>query len=170
MKTRLLLSLVLAFCANSMMLCAATTASLPELTVEDETEDNVSLNDIRFANFSDEDWLDNDYIRALRLYLDEVAAGKTINEELTPYLDIIKGKFVILNIEPAIMGGTFMYIAFIDHPQDMFVAWVYSIVDPDTNAIGPYENHFVTHEEKPIELTKEQILQIMEEHPELKLW
>ena len=170
MKTRLLSLLVLAFCANSMMLCAATTASLPELTVEDETEDNVSLNDIRFANFSDEDWLDNDYIRALRMYLDDAVTGEIEDEELTPYLDIIKEKFVILNIEPAIMGGTFMYIAFIDHPQDMFVAWVYSDVDTETKTIGPYHTNMVSHHEEPLDLTKEQIMQIVEEHPELKLW
>ena len=29
-----------------------------------------SLNDILFANFKDKDWLDNDYIRTLRKYID----------------------------------------------------------------------------------------------------
>lgn len=170
MKTRQLLLLFLAFCASFMMLNASVPASLPDIDDEVETENFESLNDIRFANFSDEDWLDNDYIRSLRLYLDEVVAGEVEDENLSSYLHIIKGKFVILNIEPALMGGTFINIAFVDHPQDVFTAWVYSDVDRETKNIGPYETRMVRHEEEPQDLTKEQIMQIVEEHPELKLW
>lgn len=170
MKTRLLLSLVFAFCTSFMMLHAGVPVSPSVLDNDDDTETSVSLNDIRFANFSDADWLDNDYIRSLRLYLDEVATKKAVNENLEPYLDVIKGKFVILNIEPALMGGAFIYIAFVDHPKDMFVAWVYSEVDPKTNAIGPYETRMVAHDDQPLDLTTEHIMQIVKEHPEIKLW
>lgn len=170
MKTRQLLLLFLAFCASFIMLNASVPASVPELGDKEGTDDSVSLNDIRFANFSDVDWLDNDYIRSLRLYLDEVASGKVEDEELAPYTQIIKGQFVILNIEPALMGGTFINIVFVDHPKDMFTAWVYSDVNVETKAIGPYDTRMVRHDDEQLDLTKEQILQIVKEHPELKLW
>ena len=170
MKTKKLLSLVLAFFASSLMLCATAQTTETEQIVEDDTENFESLNDIRFANFSDEDWLDNDYIRSLRQYLDDVAAGITEDEELTPYLDIIKGQFIILDIGPAIGGGANIYIAFVDYPKDLFSAWVYSHVNSETRTIGLYETRYIYHDEEPLELTKEQILQIVEEHPEIKLW
>ena len=34
--------------------------------LEDVADNGKSLNDIRFANFTEKDWLDNEYIRELR--------------------------------------------------------------------------------------------------------
>ena len=79
MKTRHLLLLFLAFCASFMMLNASVPASVPD--VDDDDENFESLNDFRFANFSEADWFDNDYIRSLRQYLDDVAVGKVKDEE-----------------------------------------------------------------------------------------
>ena len=168
MKTRYLLLLFLAFCASFMMLNASVPASVPDN--DDDDENFESLNDFRFANFSDADWFDNDYIRSLRQYLDDVAAGKVKDEELNPYIDIIKGKFVILDIGPAAGGGASIYIVFVEHPKDLFSEWVYSHANSETRTIGLYETRGVIHDEEPLDLTKEQILQIVKEHPELKLW
>ena len=75
-----------------------------------------------------------------------------------------------MDIGPAVGGGAFICIAFVDHPKDLFAAWVYSHVNSETRTIGLYETRFINHDEEPLELTKEQIMQIVKEHPELKLW
>ena len=41
----------------------------------------------------------------------------------------MESKFVIGNVEPFIGGGLFIQIMFIDHPNDVYSAWVYSFVD-----------------------------------------
>lgn len=61
----------------------------------DSVADSMGLNGIRFAHFTDEDWLDNEYIRCLRTYLDDYLRGKTQNEELDPYKDKMQGGFII---------------------------------------------------------------------------
>lgn len=170
MKTRLIALFILALSAGFAMLCNGAPAATPLPAGEEETASDAPLNEIRFANFGDKDWLDNDYIRSLRKHLDEVAEGKVEDSELKPYLNIIKGKFVILNIEPALMGGAFIQIVFVDHPTHMFTAWVYSDVNPDTKTVDSYETRLVKHGDEPLELTKEQILEIVKAHPELKLW
>ena len=58
-------------------------------TVEVEGGSDKSLNDIRFENFDENDWLDNEYIRCLRRYLDDYNSGKIENEEFIT-LDIIR--------------------------------------------------------------------------------
>ena len=59
-----------------------------------------TLNDIRFAGWEYEDWLDNDYIRVLRLYLDDYLSGEIEDTELDEYREDIKGKIPIVNIVP----------------------------------------------------------------------
>ena len=129
-----------------------------------------SLNDIRFANFTDKDWLDNEYIRILRVYIDALVSGKVKDDELEPYKSDIKGKFVIANVEPFLLGGLFIQIIFIDKPEKVFTAWVYSDVDEDAEKVVGYSVHRISLDERKNELSREQILQEMKEHPELKLW
>lgn len=57
-----------------------------------------TLNDIRFAGWEYEDWLDNEYIRELRLYINDYLSGEIENAELDEYRENIKGKFAIVNI------------------------------------------------------------------------
>lgn len=128
------------------------------------------LNDIRFANYTDNDWLDNEYIRCLRKYIDDYNSGKIKDEELDPYKEKLKGKFVIGWAEPYLMGGLFIQFIFIDYPEDMFSAWVYSGVDEETETVLDYEVRSINKEEEPINYTKEEILELVKEHPELKLW
>lgn len=129
-----------------------------------------ALNDIRFANFEDKDWLDNDYIRCLRQYLDDYNKGKIEDKSLDPYKEKLKGQFVIGWSEPALLGGLMLQIIFVDSPADMFAAWVYSGVDEETETVLDYEVRFVTLNEEKTGYTKEQILDIVKEHPEFKLW
>lgn len=65
-----------------------------------QTTDTISsgktLNDIRFKDWDRSDWLDNEYIRTLRKYLDDYNSGKVCNANLDPYKEHIKGQFVVL--------------------------------------------------------------------------
>ncbi len=129
-----------------------------------------ALNDIRFANFEDKDWLDNDYIRCLRQYIDDYNSGKIEDESIDPYKEKLKGQFVIGWSEPALLGGLMLQIIFVDSPADMFTAWIYSGVDEVTETVLDYEVRFIILNEEKTGYTKEQILDIVKEHPEFKLW
>lgn len=136
----------------------------------DGDADGKSLNDIRFADFSEKDWLDNDYVRALREYLNAFLDGRVEDEGLEPYRDDVRGKFVIANVEPFMLGGLFFQIVFIDKPEKVFSAWVYSDVDEEKEKVVGYDVRYITLDERKNEFSKEEIFQEMEEHPELKLW
>ena len=136
----------------------------------DSIANGKSLNDIRFANFTDKDWLDNEYIRTLRVYIDAFVNGKVKDDELEPYKSDVKGEFVIANVEPFLLGGLFIQIIFIDNPEKVFTAWVYSDVDEDAEKVVGYTVRRISLDEWKNELSKEQIFQEMKEHPELKLW
>ena len=158
---------------------AATSIETPVDSIEAEylydeyeEEDSAfeSLNDIRFASFEENDWLDNAYIWALRQYLDDFNAGNIEDESLEPYRAATRGKFVIASTEPALLGGMFIMFTFIDQPDDFFSTWVYSDVDEDTRQVSNYTVKGILHEDFKSGMTKEEILQIVEEHPELKLF
>lgn len=138
---------------------------------DDDTQmDGRGLNDIRFENFKDEDWIDNEYIRALRRYLDGVCEGKVENEELEPYRELLKGKFVIYLSEPAMLGGLFLQIVFMDKPDIIFSSWVYSGVDEKREVVVDYQVRSVHVNKESSNMTKEELLQLLKEHPEHKLW
>lgn len=130
-----------------------------------------SLNDIRFGNWTDEDWLDNDYFRALRKYIDAYLQGKIENKDLTSYQSILKSKFVIYNVEPFIAGGLFVSVLFLDNPNIIFDAWIYSDVDETTRKVMNYQViGLKAREDEHSETTKEEIMAIIKEHPENRLW
>ena len=132
------------------------------------------LNQIRFENFKEEDWLDNDYIRTLRRYIDDFRKGHIGEEDVEPTnveSEDVKGQFVIASVEPFLGGGLFIYVIFIDNPKYYYSAWVYSFVDEDTEKITGYSvRRFSCEDDQETELTREQILNDLKEHPELKLW
>lgn len=146
------------------------TAEIDSSYEADTIAKGKSLNDIRFANFTDKDWVDNEYIQTLRVYIDSFVSGKVKNEDLEPYKNDVKGKFVIANTEPFLMGGLFIQIVFIDKPEKIFTAWVYSDVDEDAEKVVGYSVRRICLDERKNELSREQIFQVMKEHPELKLW
>lgn len=129
-----------------------------------------SLNDIRFEGWERSEWLDNEYIRTLRKYLDDYNAGKVSNPDLDPYKELIKGKFVVYNIEPYLLGGAFIKITFLDMPDRVFSSWVYSNVDEDKEVVESYEFRSIAIEEEKTDMTKEDILQAIKEMDGLKLW
>jgi len=143
-----------------------------ELTTQDTDtiKPSKTLNEIRFEGWEREDWLDNDYIRALRKYLDEYNQGSISNPDLDPYREQIQGKFIIGDIQPALLGGAFIQIIFIDMPDRIFCSQVYSDVDEATETVTNYHVRYIRIDEKPIDCTKEDILQTVQEYPELKLW
>ena len=73
-------------------------------------------------------------------------------------------------MEPFLLGGLFIQIIFIDNPEKVFTAWVYSDVDEDAEKVVGYTVRRISLDERKNELSKEQIFQEMKEHPELKLW
>ncbi len=174
MKKKVLL-VVLAACLVG---CANGNVNLEtendtEVTDSQEVSDEFygkSLNDIRFGDWEDGDWLDNDYIREVRRYLDDFIQGEIEDEKLEPYRDLVKRKFVIGSSEPFLLGGLFIKITFLDAPDKIFDTWVYSDVNEDTGAITGYRCYGLHLSEEDTEFTKEMILEIMQEHPELKLW
>ena len=129
-----------------------------------------SLNDIRFDGWTEKEWLDNEYIRTLRNYLDDYSQGKIKNEELEPYRHLTKGKFVVGQIEPFILGGVFMYIMFVDEPEKVFIVTVYSEVDSEAEKVLSHEVRSITYTSEVEGMPKELLQQIIKEHPEQKVW
>lgn len=129
-----------------------------------------SLNDIRFGNWTDKDWFDNDYFRTLRKYIDACYKGEIEDEVLEPYKFALKGKFTIFNAEPFISGGMFVYFVFLDAPNKIFNTWIYSYVDENTETVVDYQVRGMKIIEENSEFTKEEIMSIIEGHPENKLW
>lgn len=82
----------------------------------------------------------------------------------------IERQFVIAEVQPFIAGGLFIQFIFIDNPEDVFSAWVYSTVDEDAEEVLDYSVRSVSMEDEKNELSREMIFQLMHEHPELKLW
>lgn len=132
-------------------------------------------NDIRFENWTHEDWLDNDYFRALRACIDDWLAGKLDDEfltecfgELEPYRFAFKDKFVIANVQPHTLGGLNAYITFLDAPDYIFEAWVYSEIREAK--VAGYHVRYIGITDAETGWTKEMILALLKEHPEHKLW
>jgi len=136
---------------------------------DDSAESKMGLNRIRFKNFKDKDWYDNEYIRCLRKYLDDYNRGKVRNADLDPYKEKVRGKFVIGSVEPYLLGGLIIRIVFVDYPKNVFSSWVYSSVDEDTETIIDYDVHGVSYEGES-EFTKEDIQQFLKENPGQKVW
>lgn len=129
-----------------------------------------TLNEIRFDGWKRCDWLDNEYIRTLRKYLDDYNSGKVCNAKLDPYKEQIKGQFVIYDITPYILGGAYIRITFLDMPNRVFSSWVYSNVDEKKEIVESYEFRSISIEEETTDMTKEDILQAIKEMDGLKLW
>ena len=127
-----------------------------------QTTDTISsgktLNDIRFKNWDRSDWLDNEYIRTLRKYLDDYNKGIVSNPNLDPYKEQIKGQFVVYDINPYLLGGAFIRITFLDMPNRVFSSWIYSEVNEDKEIVESYEFRSISIEEETTDMTKEYIL------------
>ena len=140
------------------------------LQIADTISTRKTLNDIRFKDWERNDWLDNEYIRTLRKYLDDYNKGIVSNPNLDPYKEHIKGQFVVYDINPYLLGGAFIRITFLDMPNRVFSSWIYSEVNEDKEIVESYEFRSISIEEETTDMTKEDILQAIKEMDGIKLW
>ena len=129
-----------------------------------------TLNEIRFNGWERSEWLDNEYIRTLRKYLDDYNNGIVSNPALDPYREHIKGQFVVYDINSYLLGGALIRITFLDMPDRVFSSWIYSNVDEKKEIVESYEFRSISIEEETTDMTKEDILQAIKEMEGLKLW
>ena len=103
--------------------------------------------------------------------MDDVKSGRVVDEILEPYKQRIGGKFVVWKVEPYLAGGLLINFVFVDWPEKKLTSSVYSFVNEDTKTVTGYKVRSVLiDEETETELTKEEILDAIAEHPELKMW
>ena len=129
-----------------------------------------SLNEIRFGKWTQADWYDNEYFRFLRETFNDHLEGKIEIAALTPFQPLLHSKFVILQVNPFLMGGLLVDLIFIDFPEKVFTTNIYSNVDEKTEKVVDYSVRGFQLNEDDSGLTKEDILEIIKEHPENKLW
>ncbi|WP_304264906.1 hypothetical protein [Phocaeicola plebeius] len=140
------------------------------MQVADTIGTRKTLNEIRFDGWERSEWLDNEYIRTLRKYLDNYNNGLVSNPALDPYKEQIKGQFVVYDINPYLLGGALIRITFPDMPDRVFSSWIYSNVDEKKEIVESYEFRSISIEEETTDMTKEDILQAIKEMEGLKLW
>lgn len=140
------------------------------MEVTDTIGTRKTLNEIRFDAWERSEWLDNEYIRTLRKYLDDYNKGIVSNPALDPYKEQIKGQFVVYDINPYLLGGALIRITFLDMPDRVFSSWIYSNVDEKKEIVESYEFRSISIEEETTDMTKEDILQAIKEMEGLKLW
>ena len=128
-----------------------------------------SYNEIRFKDWEEKDWFDNGYISTLRTYLNDFNEGKIDIEMLDDYRKTAKSKFLVGRIEPFIMGGVFLQFVFLDMPNQIFTAWIYSYVNETNETVEDYEVSYISISEEVSGLTREDILKISNENPLFKL-
>ena len=147
-----------------------TVASADEECESTEDATRETLNDIRFDGWTKKEWADNEYIRAVRRYIDAYNKGEIENPDLDKYKDYMQGKFIIADISPCMWGGAFIYFSFYDYPDKVFAAMVYSDVDEKTRVVSNYECRSLAYEDLDLKITQEEIRQFLKECPEQKMW
>lgn len=164
-------SMLFAISTYSMELDNAKQDSIVDTAIQADTiGTRKALNDIRFDGWGRSDWLDNEYIRTLRKYLDDYNSGKISNPNLDPYKEQIKGQFVVYDINSYLLGGALIRITFLDMPDRVFSSWIYSNVNEKKETVESYEFRSISIEEEKTDMTKEDILQAIKEMDGLKLW
>ena len=142
-----------------------------KIILKDPEPANDGLNGIRFENWGDKEWLNNNYIRSVRLYIDAYNLGLVKDEELDKHKAALKGKFCICSIEPFMGGGAWMHIAFVDDTSFSLRFWVYSFVNEDNPiAIEGYDVRGSDLVDEPLGITTEEIKDILKQNPHNQLW
>lgn len=136
----------------------------------DEMPSGRSLNDVRFDNWTEKEWLNNDYIKTLRNHIDACLNGGVSDEYFDKYKDEITGQFLVYAIEPFLGGGVFIRYCFVDRPNEVFSTWVYSFVDEENDTVVGYECRGIEKEDFETGLTKEDIENLLEEDENHRLW
>ena len=139
-----------------------------KIVLKDPETANDGLNGIRFEEWGDKEWLNNNYIRSVRLYLDAYNLGLVKDEGLDKHKVALKGKFCICSIEPYVYGGAWLHIAFVDDTSFSLRFWVYSFVTDNT--ISGYEVRSADLVDEPLGLTTEEIKEILKQNPHNQFW
>ena len=139
-----------------------------KIVLKDPETANDGLNGIRFEEWGDKEWLNNNYIRSVRLYLDAYNLGLVKDEGLDKHKVALKGKFCICSIEPYVYGGAWLHIAFVDDTSFSLRFWVYSFVIDNT--ISGYEVRSADLIDEPLGLTTEEVEDILKENPYNQFW
>lgn len=129
-------------CISANIISEDNLDTIPDIESPNEDE---SLNDIRFAGWTEDDFYCNDYLRAFRRYMNTWLQGKEIDEDietdpsvLEPYRDRLSGKFLVINVKIFMFGGLLYELVPIDDPTLVISMWIYSIVDNDDGHIDGY--------------------------------
>jgi len=133
---------------------------------------NKPKNEIRFGNWTDEDWYDNDYFRFLRKYFDDCSKG-IVNEStywLQDYKSLLDNQFFIYDVQEFIGGGLYITLGFLNAPETLYNTVVYSEVDCEKETVTEYSLLGFRKIEETSIFTKEDVLKLIKEHPENKLW
>lgn len=138
----------------------------------DTTEYRKSLNDIRFGDWNEDDWYDNEYYRELRKEIDAWLAGESDHgEDMEQYKQIAKGSpFGIINVEPYLLGGLYVVFVFTENPSLIFETNVYSVVDEENEKVIGYEVRGIKMIGEEPSFTKEVIYEALKQNPKHKLW
>ena len=139
-----------------------------KIVLKDPETANDGLNGIRFEEWGDKEWLNNNYIRSVRLYIDAYNLGLVKDEGLDKHKAALKGKFCICSIEPFMGGGAWMHIAFVNDTSFSLRFWVYSFVTDNT--ISGYEVRSADLIDEPLGITPEEIKEILKQNPHNQLW
>lgn len=142
-----------------------------KITLKDPETANGGLNDIRFERWGDKEWLNNNYIRSVRLYLDAYILGLVNNEEFDKHKEALKGKFCICSIEPFLGGGAWIHIVFADDTSFSLRFWVYSFLS-ETNpvVINGYDVRSADLIDEPLGISPSELKDILKENPLNTLW
>ncbi|MBR0339454.1 MAG: hypothetical protein IIX40_04570 [Alistipes sp.] len=128
-------------------------------------------NALRFDGWDDEKWLNNNYIRSVRLYIDAYNLGLVKDEALDKHKEAMTGKFCICTIEPFAFGGAWMHIAFVEDPSFTLRFWVYSfITEGDPVVIEGYDVRSAELIDEPLGITSDEIKEILKQDPHNTLW
>ena len=148
-----------------------TTTQEDVVNVEEAITNESTLNEIRFADWGDEEWSDNEYIKAVRKHIDKLNNGEITDEMIEPLKHYLQGKFVITYMEPSYYGGAMVQFFFIDNPDIIFSSWVYSSVDVSNKAITDYEvRGSIIISDEYTALTKEEVMENLEKNPQIRVW
>lgn len=139
-----------------------------KIVLKDPETANDGLNDIRFEEWGDKEWLNNNYIRSVRLYLDAYVLGLVKNEAFDKHKSVMKGKFIICQIEPFMGGGAWIHIAFVDDTSFLLRFWVYSFVA--NGCIEGYDVRSADLVDEPLGITPEEIKDILKQNPHNQFW
>lgn len=148
-----------------------TVGSNEKIVLKDPETANYGLNGIRFEEWGEKEWLNNNYIRSVRLYLDAYVLGLVKNEAFDKHKEAMSGKFAICQIEPFMGGGAWMHIVFVEDPSFNLTFWVYSFVNESNPiTIEGYDVRAADVCDEPLPLTTEEIKDALKATPLNSLW